>query len=240
MDWIQNNPETTATAVFGVLALAVALWIAFWQNKPKRLDYEIRNNVPILSSHASSLGGRLSILFEGKGVTEPRLVTVRIKNTGKLAVTADEYVDPIRVDYERNPPFDGFVAQESTPGILTDVFDGALPKRPAMVPELLNPGDWFDVQLLSDGEPGTISVSSRFKNQSRKMRVISDGIGTRQMIALAAASALWAFMLAWVIPTLTRGWGISAYFFGVVFSTLVALTILRELVANRNRRDLDK
>ena len=188
MDWIGDNFGTMVGAVIGLLGVVAALWIAFWQSKPKRLDYEIRNNVPILSSHASALRGRMSVLFEGKHVDEPRLVTVRIKNTGKQAVTVDDYVDMIRVKFEKNPPFDGFIADESIPGICTDVFDDLIAKVPAMRPPLLNPGDWFDVQLISDGPPGEIEVTSRFKEQSRPMRRIVEDQNDQYTLPLAVTA----------------------------------------------------
>jgi hypothetical protein len=171
--WLADN----WFALAGVLVGLLGGWlIALWQREPKRLDFEIVNSVAILTPHAEMIRGSLQVLYDDVPLNDPHIVTIRIVNTGKRAVVRDDFVQPIEIEYENNAPFDGNVVEESHEGLFQpeSIFgeDGES-VIPSMLPELMNPGDFFAVQLLSDGGPGLIDVRCRFADQARAMRRIN-------------------------------------------------------------------
>ena len=179
MDWWSENWQFVVGTGIGII---VGVGIALWQRQPKRLDYDIINNVPILSSQTGHISERLQVEYDGMIVEEPRIVTIRIENTGKRAVEPDEYEIPITITYQRNHPFDGFISNVSSQGISAEidlpVDDELESEDPSGIiiikPGLLNRGEWLDVQLISDGNPGTVKVFARFTDQSRPMRKKSE------------------------------------------------------------------
>ena len=167
--------------------------IALWQREPKTLDYEIVNNVAILTSHANLLREKLKVTYEREPLDDPHIVTIRIVNTGKRAVVKGDYDQPIEIDYENRGPFDGSVIAAKPPGIFApesiyDEFD-ANKLGPSLRPDLLNPGDEFVVQLLSEGEPGEVMVSCRFADQTRPMRRLGHDAFAGEVLKTVALEA---------------------------------------------------
>ena len=130
-----------------------------WQKDLRILDYSIVVNQPIISDNLGGVRSSLRISFAETVLEEPRLVTVRIKNVGRKAIQAEDYTTPITINYEKNPPLMATVVSESSEDIV-DVISGEAAGFNTR-PDLLNRGDWFDIQLLSDGDPGTVTVKSR-------------------------------------------------------------------------------
>jgi len=162
----------TALAAAGILAGVV---IAVWQRQPKRLDYEVMNDVALLSRHERALRGKLTVEYNGVRMEAPQIVTVRIRNTGKRGVVDDDYVEPIAISYEMNPPAAVNVVDASlgVAGDLEPIFKlDAVVSVVAFAPALMNPGEWFDVQMISDGRHGEIFVRTRFADQQRPMHEI--------------------------------------------------------------------
>ena len=229
MDWVGDNVEVVVGAVIGLIGVGAAIGIALWQHKPKRLDYRVRTNVPILSQHASELGSRIVVAHYGNELKEPRLVTVRIMNTGKQAIVAEDYVQGITIEYEANPPFEAFIARESGPGICTDVWSGTggMHGDPIDVrPMLMNQGDWFDVQLLSDGPSGDVSVSARFKDQARPMRVITETSREKREFTILATFAVVFGLFAWLGDNVFNGNTGLVFIFLTLFAALVSKFVL--------------
>ena len=186
----------------GLLGVVITLLVYLWQRRPKRLDYRVVNNLAVLTEHATPMRRKLKMDYEGVQMSDPHIVTIRIQNTGKVAVVADDYVQPIRMRYEnvRASPLDGSIAAESTPGICESLFDTDGEEEsfePVMVPELMNPGDWFEAQFVSDGDPGEIHVSCRFKDQSRPMKDmrITDEMRRQMLVELAPLGTLFLALL---------------------------------------------
>lgn len=140
------------------IVVALVVGIASW--RPKHLDYAIVNDIPILWRGAHSFKQSMSVRYDDIELSDPRLVTVRIRNTGKKAIRPEDFDEPVSVSFTKNPP------------IQARIFEGTSPKfgRAAISRHgqgvhveslMINPRDWFDIQILSDGPHGNITVQSR-------------------------------------------------------------------------------
>jgi hypothetical protein len=73
-------------------------------------------------------------------------------------------------------------------------------------PRLMNPGDWFEVVTLHDGEPNFHQVTARFADQSKPMKEIGlDYLGPAVSAALtvppspdALINRLYQVMSKWI------------------------------------------
>src|SRR5687767_7440604 len=97
--WLVDHWEFTVGTALGILGIVVGIAVALWQRQPKTLDYEVRNRLPLLSPHAQAASQRLAapltLMYGNEAIENPYLLTVRIKNTGKRAISADDYAEAI-------------------------------------------------------------------------------------------------------------------------------------------------
>ena len=82
-EWVGDNVEVVVATVIGLIDVGVAIGIALWQSKPKRLDYRVKTKRadPQQARKRAREPDRGFPLWER--LKEPRLGTVRIMNTGK-------------------------------------------------------------------------------------------------------------------------------------------------------------
>lgn len=218
----------------GLAGVAVAIWAVQGQRRPKQLDYFVVSSAGLLRPEAQRMREPLSIDYDGVPMRTPWLATIRVVNTGKQAVEAADYVDPIRVTYERNPPFDGYVAATSRDGLWPEgqsiwPADPAAPTDSSeplgtheIHPPLLNPGEWLEVQLLSDGDPGGLTVQAAFPDQSRPMQSaqIRGPQLRRQRLQRVFLSMLFGGAVGILVSTVLRGGPLGA------FEVLVLITVI--------------
>jgi hypothetical protein len=170
MHWIGDNVGLIVGTVVGIVGIVVALLIYRWQQNPKQLDYSMVNDLQLLSPHASEAGEALRVFYEDTVVRDPHIVTVQVRNTGKVAIVADDFVDPISITWKTARLIEGFPAGGSSRYIVgaMTMTEGTGPVNPEVA--LINPNEYFDVQLLLDGEPTDLQVTARFRDQSRPMQ----------------------------------------------------------------------
>lgn len=215
MDLVKFSTDHWDFLVGTVIGIA-GVWVALAQRNPKTLDYSVLSNVPILRDRTERINSELEINYRDTQLKDPRLVIVRIANTGRRAVEQNDYVEPITVQYEHNPPLGFTEAEGSSPNIVGDdiglvtASDSAFVSRVEVRPKLLNPRDWFDLQLLSDGDPGKIGVHARFSDQRRAMQdfegrsTLGRVVGLRIVVPLIAVVLLTSILFA-AIPRIISG-----------------------------------
>jgi hypothetical protein len=181
-NWIASHWEFVVGAILGIAGVAIGVASWYIQRQPKQLDYQFLSRVTILHERADVLRGKLKMDYEGVPIKDPRIVTIRISNTGKRGISRDDFKNgqPITIKYETNPPFDGHIvglSPELPHDAVGEVFPSAIDPfaddydpTPQITPHLLSAGEWFDVQLLSDGPSRVIEIACRFLDQSRPMQ----------------------------------------------------------------------
>ncbi len=148
-------PEYVGPAV-GVLGLVAGLYYFLANRKPKRLSYYVRSSQPLLTSSTPHEAVKLEVLVAGKRVTNPVTSVVRIENSGKVEIEEEDHKETLSLDFgavqvlsvsavtgPQQWKFDlSAVVTEREPGNVSI-------RLPAT---LFNPGDYVDVQVLTDGK----------------------------------------------------------------------------------------
>lgn len=182
-DWTKENWQFVVTVAIAVPGL-VALWFA---RRPRRLDYRVDVKAPVMNSVAASLFDGLQAVLaikndEGVNVTftDPQLTLISIINTGKREVMRQHFSRPISIRigdqrglYGISWASDAYVVQ---PADLTWVPD--FPNDPSrhmegelrISPYMMNPGDGFQVQILSNYYKGQPAVAAKIASESRQMQ----------------------------------------------------------------------
>jgi len=190
-NWIVDNRMwlLSLLAIFISAALAIALYRL---NKAKQqIDYQIINDVMIVSRHASSLREKLHIEYEAHTLQNPRIVTIKFINTGNKAIEGSDFKQAITVRHGQHDDIraiDGFIVDQAADGIVTEIFDRAAGNKYIQIePDLLNPREWFTVQFLYDhDEP--LKLSCRFKGQTRSMKELFP-VSTREVFRFTSRVA---------------------------------------------------
>jgi hypothetical protein len=161
-----------------VVTIMVAVLIYRKQKTPRTLDYAIRSTQDLTSDASPHLRTRMEILWKGQGedshlgriLKEPRIVNYHIRNTGKRAIDADDFKKEIEVRAGSGSIVDVIVTEVSHEGVIelgpisSDVDDATF-----FIPSLMNPKDWINIQVITDGCPNAPKLTSWIREESRPM-----------------------------------------------------------------------
>lgn len=103
----------------------------------------------ILSNQSGHLP--LKVVFEGKDVSSPFITQVRLGNTGKVELKADDFDGPIRISFNDSVILQVRLSGRSSEAINPAVSKDASFKSISFTPTLLNSGEWIEYQLIADG-----------------------------------------------------------------------------------------
>jgi hypothetical protein len=159
---IFNSPVWTPVGVIvGVLAIAVAIFIAVRSRAKKSLDYQIsQTSVASVSAEASD---QIEILYAGQPARHVHLIEIMIENTGTLAITADDFERPLGITF-------GDGALPLTAGIARTIPKDLTPsvtitnEELVLDPLLLNRHDSVTLKTLVRDFEGPVSLHARIAN----------------------------------------------------------------------------
>lgn len=194
-----------AGALFVVLASFVSWYFGSRNRMTKTLDYEVLSNVAVLTS-TGTRPERLKILFDDTEARDPFITQIRIENTGKQVIEPDDFLTCIQICRDDCSILEWGVVDESADGVSGDIGMTLFPgecERIDSTPGTMNPGDWFIVQIVFDGNKDeSLCVTSRMRGEKRPMQEISRPRQARRLRLILA------------IPTAATG-----IFLGIAFSS---------------------
>lgn len=163
------------TVVLFVIGIAVSLVIYRKQSR-KEIAYEIVSNTSVISINAE-LKGRAQIIYNGKPVSDARLVILRIWNAGNLAIASNEYDVPITLSFGKDAEILDFEVLEASPHNLQVSFkqDG---QDLVLEPVLLNGQDSIKLKILLTQFNSNISVNARIVGVKQIIRAESTYIAS--------------------------------------------------------------
>jgi hypothetical protein len=245
--FIERN-GTAFQIVFGALFVILAAFLSWYfgsrNRMTKTIDYEVLSNVAVLTS-TGARPERLKILFDDTEASDPSITQIRIENTGKQVIEPEDFLTCIQICRENCTILEWGIVDQSADGVSGDIgmtwFPGEC-ERIDSTPGTMNPGDWFIVQIVFDGdrhEP--LCVTSRMRGEKRPMQDISPQQQARHrrmkgpvpplvigiMMGVAYAAALSAYVYEIALP------GSVAIFAAICASVLALLTYRSRVTKSR-------
>lgn len=151
-----SNMIGVAEVLIGAIGLVAALVIYRWQRQRKGLGVAVLTSRPLLTA-PSPFG--VSVHHDGKEVSEPRLVILRIANTGNVPIGTTDFERPLSIGFAYcqvlSAEVTGVRPDDLTPTLRTDG------STVTIDPCLLNPTDLIEVQCLLDGALDDLRIDCR-------------------------------------------------------------------------------
>jgi hypothetical protein len=172
---------TVIGLVLAVTGIGITILIAFYTRRLKRIDRETIADNAILPKEGP---GNLSVLCDGKKLDRPRLVIIRIANSGRMEVRPGDFDSDSPLTLSTSSQT--MVATASVLRTKPNDLSVALQKEPhwvAVRPLLLNRGESVDIQLVLDGKDA-IDVTGRIaggsiRDRAASRRRVRDWLGAR-------------------------------------------------------------
>lgn len=182
------DPQTWIGVVIGAaVSIGVAYLIYLRQKRPRTLDYTGGDLLSLAADEEVFPGVKLDVSWSPGGteddswleplsLKEAQIASYRIQNTGKRAIKADDFQEPLTVRAPEGRLIDCVVTEVSHPGVCdlgsVDVpCDGPRTEDTVcFTPALLNPGDWIKINVLTDGLEGDVELTCWIVDESRPMK----------------------------------------------------------------------
>ncbi len=170
-------PGVVSAIVLFVIGTGITLYLRRRDKDSKTLDYRVVSNIPIVTSHERP--EQLKVIFGLMVVTQPFISQIRFENTGKQVIQSTDFLEVVRIYRESANILDFNIVKESERNLVKGIsqvspLDDGEEKREVIEiePGTMNPGDWFEAQILYDGESVWVpKVSARILGQTRKTSV---------------------------------------------------------------------
>jgi hypothetical protein len=235
LDWLSKyTAELVIGAVFFVFGAIAQWWLG---RRRKTLDWQLKIDESLVHPTVQRYTPGLSVTVDDLDLEQPRIVLLRIVNSGKDEVRADEYTKPITIEVPGAGIADAIVTAVSEPDVyeLRSIrHDNASTADPladimtlpvSLVPELLNQGDWIELQLLVAGVQGAPEVSARFAGQTRKMKNVRSEYRFEGRRAVVSISISLALLIAISVFTIIAPWS-DRYERALTYSVIITGAII--------------
>lgn len=152
-------------ALIGILVTAAITIIVARMFHVKHLDYEFSIQ-RLLTRHLDLL----KIEYDGVVVTEPRLLTIKVVNSGRQVIRSDDFEENLQFQFGKDVRL---VAAEPVATYPSEVNVELLsgPESISISPLLLNPTDQFKIQVLVDGKPSVNLKGGRVAGVQKIRRI---------------------------------------------------------------------
>lgn len=159
MDILRDQIWQFIGAVLGLLAIAVTVLIFRWQRSRKALTFEVVTFSPLLTV-ASDVKDKLQITFEGKPVTNLRLLVLRLYNSGNVPIPAMDYERRIELVFDEKAEIIDAAVIETAPDNIRATIDFKS-DRVGVDPVLLNPKESMTLRILTTQDRQEFDIDAR-------------------------------------------------------------------------------
>lgn len=168
--WFDQNAGWIgfASAILGAISFGLSIWFYFLGRKPKQLGWRV------LSKYGMIRGRRvvpkLSVSYGGQELFNPVATLVRIENYGKVEIRKEDWEIPVEFNYDESRIVQAAIVDRSDGNIAAVIDEQSLSDaKCALQPMLLNHGEWFDVQLITDGPVEEPAINARIAGLTGKL-----------------------------------------------------------------------
>jgi hypothetical protein len=192
---------TYAGFVVGVLSLAFTVFVYVRNRLSKRLEYEISTDERLVDDPVKWQG--LEVRVKDADVAVPRLVVVRVSNSGRAPIAKDDFdgaTGLLKVQVKQGRIIDHSAVRivrrsEDAPQPLQ--FEHATFHEVTLNPFHLNPGDSAQIRLMLDGGEGDVSVTAYVKGS--KLRPLEERMRRTYAVQSLTANTVALIVIAVMI-----------------------------------------
>ena len=148
----------------GLAGLILGTYTYIMNRKPKRLQYEIQTDQEIITRSRYTRWADLSVRFGNRQLTHPRVVGVRVINTGKVEARANDFDEPLAVAVSSKAEIVAatITLRQKATGESQEIEPLKVETQKVVAPKtLINQGDWLDFRLLVDGDKNPPQIRGR-------------------------------------------------------------------------------
>jgi hypothetical protein len=145
----------------GLAGLMFAIYVYIQNRRPKRLQYEIPTDQAIVSHSRYTRWTDLSVRFGNRDLKRPRVVVVRVTNTGKVEVRDNDFDEPLAVSATGNAEIIAATIALRRKGAESslEIEPTSLGATEVVAPKVvLNEGEWLEFRLLVEGDREAINL----------------------------------------------------------------------------------
>jgi hypothetical protein len=182
-DFLSVDKQGWITTVIGIIAGIVVTHLYHrLQKTPKTLDYAISSTQDLTSNASPDLRERMEITWKEDDrasrysdtpriLEEPRIVNYHIRNTGKRAIEAADFTNEIDIKAASGSIVAVIVTDVSREGVInSESIQLDFVPLAYFTPTLMNPKDWIEIQVITDGCPEPPELTTWFREESRPMQ----------------------------------------------------------------------
>jgi hypothetical protein len=187
--------------IIGVAGLITG-FIFYWLSlRPKRFGWQVMSQTPILSAKSGHLP--LKVVYDGKDVSSPIISQVKLGNTGKIELKSDDFDGPVKISFVKSDILQVLISGRSSDDINPAISEHTS-KSISFTPSLLNPGEWIEYQLITDGALEVPTVRARVAGQGASAIHDRAEFTTRRQIA-GVSTLFGGMILAVVLILVVQG-----------------------------------
>ena len=224
----------------GTLALAAS---AEYRRVPlARVEYVVVTHQPLLTVPTDAA---VTVIVEGRTVTEATITVLRVSNSGKSALAATDWESALEIDVPSGSLMSARQIAAKPIGFRPKI--ALVGDKVQVAPFLFNPGDIFDIQLICEQMSALPVPHARIKGVkgiSRRRAVYNPGNGpdgrldkSNKIVYFAVFPALWIVLASVVVVNIFLGDGAEVLPLSS-FALLMALSyaVFLRLAVKNNRR----
>lgn len=202
--------------ILAFLSLGVAIYAILLQRKRKELSYDY-SPIRLKTLRILASDEEFERFFPQDAPMDSKLVLIRFINSGNVPIMRDDFVKPLSICLEAPSKLiavDGPIMNPKELKLSVSVRQNEL----TLSPTLLNPGNWFMLNVLLKDFTGIINVtghivgvSNIIKRRMRWPRSVWSGLGIVAAVYLAGAAlriyfGKWDLPMGIALPLMFIGW----------------------------------
>lgn len=199
----------------GLAGLLFAIYVYNKNRKPKRLQYEIRTDQEIVSQSRHTRWADLTVRFRDRDLKRPRLVVIRVTNTGKVEARADDFDDPLAVSATEGAEIIAatIALRQNDMGESREIEPARQGATEVVAPKtLLNEGEWLEFRLLVDGDKKPVHLRGRAAGFN-----LASSAPRRRLLRSPISSAAFVVVVVVIVATFA---GVTLSFLSLATSTV--------------------
>ena len=156
----------TATIIIMIISLAVTAFLSVRAQQSKGISLWTVTSRSLLTTEVRT---NLIILFNGNSVESPWVYTVRLANTGSLPIESRDIEKPLTMTFTDSRIVHAEVSAKEPHDVEANAIHSS--DKLTLRHGLLNPGDWFEADVLFDGQPPQPALSYRVTGLNTPLQI---------------------------------------------------------------------